>query len=105
MNGRIGSWVIKPDQMQVVNPLLILLFLPLFETVLYPSLNKARLLTRPLQKMATGGVLAAVAFIMSGALELQLQVRTFGYKVSLCTQTGTATSKGAPAHRSDKSGR
>ena len=75
MNGRVGSWVVKPDQMQVVNPLLILLFLPLFETVVYPLLNKMHLLTRPLQKMATGGVIAALAFIISAILELQLQVR------------------------------
>src|SRR3989442_1616979 len=82
MNGRIGSWTVKPDQMQVVNPLLILLLLPLFEAVLYPAFNKAGLLTRPLQKMATGGVLAAVAFIISGVLELQLQVgRKKGFKI------------------------
>lgn len=73
MNGRIGSWTIKPDQMQVVNPLLILLFLPLFETVVYPALNRAHLLTRPLQKMGTGGVLAAAAFVISALVELQLQ--------------------------------
>ncbi|XP_034255978.1 peptide transporter family 1 isoform X2 [Thrips palmi] len=85
MNGRIGSWVIKPDQMQVVNPLLILLFLPLFEGVVYPALNKARLLTRPLQKMATGGVIAAIAFIMSGLLELQLQTN---YPVALSEGLG-----------------
>ncbi|KAK3921418.1 Peptide transporter family 1 [Frankliniella fusca] len=80
MNGRIGSWTVKPDQMQVVNPLLILLLLPLFEGVVYPALNRARLLTRPLQKMATGGVLAAVAFIISAVLEIQLQAH---YPVAL----------------------
>lgn len=33
MNGEIGDFILKPDQMQVVNPLLILAFIPLFEWV------------------------------------------------------------------------
>lgn len=40
MNGRIGSFVVKPDQMQVVNPVLIMILLPLFDYVIYPLLAK-----------------------------------------------------------------
>ena len=40
MNGDIGTYTIKPDQMSVVNPLLILILIPLFESVMYPSFKK-----------------------------------------------------------------
>lgn len=33
MEQDIGSWTLKADQMQVLNPLLILIFIPLFEVV------------------------------------------------------------------------
>lgn len=72
MTGVLGGWSLKPDQMQVVNPLLILIFIPVFETVLYPILAKCNI-KRPLQKLGIGGVLAAVAFVISAIVELQLE--------------------------------
>jgi solute carrier family 15 oligopeptide transporter 1 len=73
MTGELGGWSLKPDQMQVVNPLLILVFIPVFETVLYPLLSKCNI-KRPLQKLGIGGILAAVAFVISAIVELQLEV-------------------------------
>ena len=40
MNGDIGFYTIKPDQMSVINPLLVILFIPLFEAVVYPGFKK-----------------------------------------------------------------
>lgn len=73
MSGDLGGWSLKPDQMQVLNPLLILIFIPIFETVVYPLLAKCNI-KRPLQKLGIGGILAGVAFVISAVLELQLQV-------------------------------
>lgn len=64
MNGDIGFMTIKPDQMQVVNPFLILIFIPLYEVLFYPLLKYVGI-RRPLQKLASGGVLAGVAFVIS----------------------------------------
>ncbi|KAJ8891000.1 hypothetical protein PR048_010509 [Dryococelus australis] len=75
MNGALGSWAIKPDQMQVLNPLLVLALIPLYETVIYPTFAKCNLLNRPLQRMVVGGLLAAIAFGISAVVELQLEVR------------------------------
>lgn len=72
MNGDIGFTEIKPDQMQVINPLLILVFIPIFDCAIYPFLAKLGL-RRPLQKLAAGGYLAAIAFVISGFVELQLE--------------------------------
>ncbi|XP_069951173.1 peptide transporter family 1-like [Cherax quadricarinatus] len=73
MDGQIGSWTLKPDQMQVVNPLFILLFIPVFDTFVYPLLARCNLLKRQLPRMFTGGILAGVAFLVSGCLELKLE--------------------------------
>ena len=49
MNGEtFGLFTILPDQMQVANPVLILLFIPLFDYVVYPLLRKHTFLYDPL---------------------------------------------------------
>ncbi|KAG5684402.1 hypothetical protein PVAND_013637 [Polypedilum vanderplanki] len=72
MNGDIGFIEIKPDQMQLINPLLILVFIPLFDVIVYPLLASFGI-KRPLQKLTVGGLLAAIAFIISGFVEIQLE--------------------------------
>lgn len=73
MNGDIGFYTILPDQFQVVNPLLILLFIPLFQYIIYPLLAKCNLLTSPLEKMIWGGFLAALAFVVSATVSLSIE--------------------------------
>lgn len=73
MNGDLGFFTMKPDQMQVVNPLLILIFIPIFEYVIYPLLNKVNLAT-PLRKLTLGGLLAGVAFVISTFVEISVEV-------------------------------
>ncbi|XP_016942423.2 peptide transporter family 1 isoform X2 [Drosophila suzukii] len=72
MDGDMGSWDIKPDQLQVLNPLLILLFIPLYDVAFYPALRLVGI-SRPLQKLTMGGILAGIAFIISGVVELNLE--------------------------------
>ncbi|XP_049962067.1 solute carrier family 15 member 1-like [Schistocerca serialis cubense] len=73
MNGELGTWAIKPDQMQVVNSLLILCFIPLFEIIVYPLFSKCNLLKKPLQRLGVGGVVAALSFVIAAVVELQLE--------------------------------
>ncbi|XP_046977127.1 peptide transporter family 1-like isoform X1 [Vanessa cardui] len=81
MEQDIAGWTLKADQMQVLNPLLILIFIPLFEVAIYPFLTWCKLVRKPLHKMIWGGVLAACAFIISGVVELNL-LPTYGTPVS-----------------------
>ncbi len=76
MNGDLGGFVLKPDQMQIVNPLLILLLVPFFEAVIYPAFKKCGLLT-PLQRIGCGLVLCGLSFVVSGFVELALEVIKF----------------------------
>ncbi|KAL4704727.1 hypothetical protein ACJJTC_006505 [Scirpophaga incertulas] len=81
MRQDIGGWTLKADQMQVLNPLLILLFIPLFEVAIYPFLTWCKLIRKPLHKMIWGGLLAAAAFVISGIVELNL-LPTYGTPVA-----------------------
>ena len=76
MNGQIGGWIIKPDQMQILNPIFIMILIPSFNRFVYPFLLKFNILKKPLQRMVTGGFINAAAFFISGFLELQL-VKTY----------------------------
>jgi len=73
MNGFTFGWQILPDQMQVANPILILLLIPLFDQVVYPCLGKVGLLKTPLQRVVTGCFLCGLSFVISGVLELELR--------------------------------
>lgn len=72
MNGDLGFATVKPDQVQVINPLLILVFIPLYEVLFYPLLNLIGV-RRPLQKIALGGILAGVSFVSSMTVEIFLE--------------------------------
>lgn len=72
MNGDLGFYEIKPDQMQMVNPLLILAFIPLFDSLIYPLLSRIGL-RRPLQKLTLGGILAGIAFLLSALVQFQIE--------------------------------
>ncbi|XP_068423127.1 solute carrier family 15 member 2 [Clinocottus analis] len=73
MNMAIGeSFVIKPDQMQMLNALLILVFVPVFDLLVYPLVGFCRINVTPLRKMATGMVFAALAFGAAALVEVNV---------------------------------
>ena len=75
MDGRLfnSSYYIEPDQIGVANPLLLLASIPLFQLVIYPTLARCNLLEKPIQRMATGGFIAALTFVVSALIEVQIQ--------------------------------
>lgn len=75
MDGEMFGYLIKPDQFQVINPLLIVIFIPIFQFAIYPIIEKVLFINTPLRKLTTGGILAGVAFVISGFVELKLEVR------------------------------
>lgn len=74
MEGTFFGSQIVPDQMQVVNPALVLILIPLFDRIFYPFLTKLHILENPLFRMCIGGLLAGLAFISAGILELILEM-------------------------------
>lgn len=73
MEATILGAQIVPDQVQVVNPALVLLLIPFFDRIFYPYLTKHNILENPLYRMAIGGLIAGMAFLSAGILELILE--------------------------------
>jgi proton-dependent oligopeptide transporter, POT family len=61
----------KPAQIQTVNPLFILIMLPLFSYAIYPALNRVFRLT-PLRKIGIGLFACAVAFTIVGLIQVRI---------------------------------
>jgi len=72
------EWI--ESQVQFINPVLILIMIPLFAYVVYPVAGKMFEVT-PLRKIGTGLFLAAVAFGLSAWIEQQIQ----GGSILKCT--------------------
>ncbi|XP_026231342.1 solute carrier family 15 member 2 [Anabas testudineus] len=73
MNLSFGdTFIIKPDQMQMLNALLILVFVPIFDLLIYPLVGLCRINITPLRKMVTGMIFAALAFGAATLVEVQV---------------------------------
>uniref|UniRef100_A0A671Z0W4 Solute carrier family 15 member 1 n=1 Tax=Sparus aurata TaxID=8175 RepID=A0A671Z0W4_SPAAU len=72
LNGNFGFMTIQPDQMQTVNPILILVLVPIMDSVIYPLIAKCKLNFSPLKRMTVGMFLAALAFIAAALVQIQI---------------------------------
>ncbi|XP_054940971.1 solute carrier family 15 member 2 isoform X2 [Physeter macrocephalus] len=67
-----GLFVLQPDQMQVLNPFLVLIFIPLFDLVIYRLVSKCGINFTSLRKMAVGMILACLAFAVAATVEIKI---------------------------------
>uniref|UniRef100_A0A3B5BCZ8 Solute carrier family 15 member 1-like n=1 Tax=Stegastes partitus TaxID=144197 RepID=A0A3B5BCZ8_9TELE len=74
MNGNFGLLTIMPDQMQTVNPILILVLVPVVDSIVYPLIAKCRINFTPLKRMNVGMFLAGLAFVAAALVQLQIDV-------------------------------
>ncbi|XP_058258129.1 solute carrier family 15 member 1b [Hemibagrus wyckioides] len=72
MNGNFGFFTVQPDQMQTVNPILILVMVPIVDNVVYPLIKKCGLNFTPLKRMTVGMLLAALAFVAAALVQVQI---------------------------------
>lgn len=66
---------LQPEQLNIVNPVEIMVFIPLFDSWIYPAMEARGWNIAPLRRMSWGMVLAAVAFFVSGLVESAIQSR------------------------------
>ncbi|NWR88088.1 S15A1 protein, partial [Furnarius figulus] len=71
MNGDFGLQV-QPDQMQIVNPILIVIMVPVVDYVVYPLIKKCKINFTPLRKMTVGMFLASMAFVAAALVQVQI---------------------------------
>jgi proton-dependent oligopeptide transporter, POT family len=63
------AFTLDAERMQSMNPLLVMILIPIFTGGLYPLLEKLGVQVRPLRRMATGMLLAAVSFLLVGWIQ------------------------------------
>jgi POT family proton-dependent oligopeptide transporter len=68
MDRRFLGYEWLPSQIQAINPLLVLLFIPLFGLVLYPAVGRVVAFT-PLRRILAGFVLTVAAFAISATAQ------------------------------------
>ncbi|XP_027701024.1 solute carrier family 15 member 2-like isoform X2 [Vombatus ursinus] len=72
MNGNMGFFVFQPDQIQVLNPLLVLIFIPMFDLGIYPLVKMCGINLTSIRKMATGMILVSLAFAIAATVEIKI---------------------------------
>ncbi|XP_023368874.1 solute carrier family 15 member 1-like [Otolemur garnettii] len=81
MNGKMGAIEIQPDQMQTVNPILIVIMVPIFDGVLYPLIAKCGFNFTSLRRMTAGMFLAAMAFVVAALVQVEIDWAPNRYRV------------------------
>ncbi|XP_063790117.1 solute carrier family 15 member 2 [Pseudophryne corroboree] len=72
MNSDFNSFVIQPDQIQILNPLLILILIPVFDLGIYPLFKLCKINLKHVPKMTIGMILAALAFAVASVIEIKI---------------------------------
>lgn len=77
-------FVIGAEQMQSMNPLLVMILIPVLTWWAYPRLEKAGLKVTPLRRMSAGLILTATSYLIVAWLQGQIDA---GVKMSVLWQT------------------
>ncbi|NXP47668.1 S15A1 protein, partial [Heliornis fulica] len=72
MDGNFVAIQIQPDQMQTVNPILIIIMVPVMDAVIYPLIKKCKIDFTPLRKITVGMFLASLAFVAAALVQVQI---------------------------------
>ncbi len=83
MDLRIGPWTFEPAQMQLVNPALVMLLIPLTTGIVYPFFKRLGWELTALRRMPIGMALGATSFVIAGLLDLPVAA---GERISILWQ-------------------
>uniref|UniRef100_A0A8C2A4A3 Solute carrier family 15 member 1 n=1 Tax=Cyprinus carpio TaxID=7962 RepID=A0A8C2A4A3_CYPCA len=72
MSGDFGAFILQPDQMQTVNPILILTLVPIMDRLIFPLIQKCGLNFSPLKRMTVGMLFAAMAFVSAALVQIEI---------------------------------
>ncbi|XP_050976105.1 solute carrier family 15 member 1 [Labeo rohita] len=72
MDGDFGALILQPDQMQTVNPILILTMVPIMDRLIFPLIKKCGFNFSPLKRMTVGMLFAATAFVSAALVQIEI---------------------------------
>jgi POT family proton-dependent oligopeptide transporter len=82
---QVGPFRVLPSQLQLINPALVLMMVPLLAWWIYPALARTRFPLTPLRRMVLGMFLAGLSFVFIALIQMQLDA---GHKPSVMWQIG-----------------
>lgn len=72
MNGKVGNFTIKADQVPAFGAVAVMVFVFLCEHQIVPFLNRIGIIKNHLHAVAVGGVLSATSFVLAAILQFQV---------------------------------
>ncbi|HVA98282.1 MAG TPA: POT family MFS transporter [Bacteroidia bacterium] len=72
MNLHFMGYTWLPEQIQAINPILILAFIPLFSYLIYPAVEKLGIKVTPLRKIGAGLVVMAITFMVIASIQTKI---------------------------------
>ncbi len=82
----VETIVLSESQIPALNPLMVMLLIPLTQKVIYPGLERLGLKPHPLRRMTIGLYLAALSFVVVGLLQGAMDGAADGEKVHVAWQ-------------------
>lgn len=73
MDLQVGSLTFEPSQMQLVNPVLVMVLIPLTTQVLYPFARRLGFPLKPLSRMAGGMAIGALSYVVAGLIQIPIE--------------------------------
>jgi POT family proton-dependent oligopeptide transporter len=83
MDLTVAGWTFEPSQMQLVNPLLVMLLIPFTTGVAYPLMKRLGFELTPLRRMVLGMVFGAASFVVAGLINIPVEA---GEKLTILWQ-------------------
>jgi len=74
----------KASQLSALNPLMVMILIPLFGYGIYPTIERFGIAMTPLRRMSCGMVLAATSFVAAGLIQMPLDD---GHRISVGWQS------------------
>ena len=62
--------------MQALNPVFVMVFIPIFETLIYPAVEAMGCSVTPLRKMSVGMLLTGLSFVIIALLQVRMSAST-----------------------------
>jgi POT family proton-dependent oligopeptide transporter len=83
MDLMVGGFELAPSQLQALNPLMVMLLIPLNSFVLFPLLERRGIQVTPLRRMAAGMFITGFSYVLVALIQLTLDG---GNKISVLWQ-------------------
>lgn len=72
MDPKIGPFTFEPSQMQLVNPALVMILIPLTSAVFYPAMRRVGFELTPLRRMPLGLAVGALSYVIAGSIQIAI---------------------------------